>query len=80
MANVTSLSAEHYFCNSKSTAYKSNHSSSATNNSYFAFDDDIPTVDYSLLFSDDPLQQSKALQHLGQASYNFGFFYVCDQL
>ena len=41
-----------------------------------AIDEQIPTVDYSLLFSDDPRQQSLALDHLGQACHDYGFFYV----
>lgn len=41
-----------------------------------AVDDEIPTVDYFMLFSDDPDQRSKALQHLSKACDEFGFFYV----
>ena len=46
-------------------------------NGDLAFDDEIPTVDYSLLFSDDPHQQTLALDLLGQACHDYGFFYVC---
>ena len=43
---------------------------------YSASDDEIPTVDYSLLFSDDPHQRFLALEYLHQACEEFGFFYV----
>ncbi|XP_028781576.1 flavanone 3-dioxygenase 3-like [Neltuma alba] len=76
MANVIPYSAD-YLGNLKSTPSSSVQSSNS--NPYSASDDEIPTVDYSLLFSDDPLQQSVALEHLGQASYNFGFFYVVNR-
>ncbi|XP_054788323.1 2-oxoglutarate-dependent dioxygenase 19-like [Prosopis cineraria] len=83
MANMVSLSSQ-YFCNPKSTPLSvqsnSNHSSidNGVTDSYSAFDDEIPTVDYSLLLSDDPLQQSLVLERLGQACCNFGFFYLVN--
>lgn len=43
---------------------------------YSACDDEIPTVDYSLLFSDNPNQQLDALQRLRHACLEYGFFYV----
>jgi len=41
-----------------------------------ASDDDIPTVDYSLLFSDNPVQRFLALENLRHACQEYGFFYV----
>ncbi|KAI4337888.1 hypothetical protein L6164_016254 [Bauhinia variegata] len=41
-------------------------------------DDEIPTVDYSLLFSDDPQQQSLALEYLSQVCQEYGFFYLVN--
>ncbi|KAI9077575.1 hypothetical protein K1719_040507 [Acacia pycnantha] len=76
-ANVISSSEEYSSTPSPVQPSNSIHSSTVTR-SYSAFDDEIPTVDYSLLFSDDPLQQSLALEHLGQASYKFGFFYLVN--
>ena len=43
---------------------------------YSASDDEIPTVDYSLLFPDDSAQRFLALEHLRHACEEFGFFYV----
>jgi len=43
---------------------------------YSACDDEIPTVDYSLLFSNNPNQQLHALQCLRHACLEYGFFYV----
>ncbi|XVF37047.1 hypothetical protein REPUB_Repub19eG0112200 [Reevesia pubescens] len=40
--------------------------------------DEIPTVDYSLLFSDDHGERAKALEHLGKACQEFGFFYLVN--
>ena len=36
----------------------------------------IPTVDYSMLFSDDDNQRSKALHYLNHVCQEYGFFYV----
>ncbi|KAL4315117.1 hypothetical protein S245_051763 [Arachis hypogaea] len=47
-------------------------------NSYSAFDDEIPTVDYSLLFSHDPAQRFMALEFLRHACQEFGFFYLVN--
>lgn len=38
--------------------------------------DEIPTIDYSLLFSKDHNERAKSLEHLGNACKDFGFFYV----
>ena len=43
---------------------------------YSASDDDIPTIDYSLLFCDDPNKQFHALECLRDACQEYGFFYV----
>ena len=43
---------------------------------YLACDDEIPTIDYSLLFSNSPNQQLHALQCLRHACLEYGFFYV----
>ncbi|KAF7816772.1 flavanone 3-dioxygenase 3-like [Senna tora] len=45
---------------------------------YSACDDEIPTIDYSLLFSNDPHQRSLALEYLGQACHHYGFFYLVN--
>lgn len=42
-----------------------------------AVDEEIPTVDYSMLFCDDLVQRSKALEWLSKACDDYGFFYVC---
>ncbi|KAK6257615.1 hypothetical protein QUC31_001074 [Theobroma cacao] len=39
---------------------------------------EIPTVDYSLLFSDDHVERANALEHLGKACQEFGFFYLVN--
>ncbi|KAE8668613.1 peroxisomal (S)-2-hydroxy-acid oxidase GLO1-like [Hibiscus syriacus] len=41
-------------------------------------DDQIPTVDYSLLFSEDQNERAKSLEHLGKACEEFGFFYLIN--
>jgi len=43
---------------------------------YSACDDEIPTIDYSLLLSENPNQQLHALQCLRHACLEYGFFYV----
>jgi len=43
---------------------------------YSACDDEIPTIGYSLLFSQNPNQQLHALQCLRDACLEYGFFYV----
>ncbi|XP_068475078.1 2-oxoglutarate-dependent dioxygenase 19-like [Phaseolus vulgaris] len=45
---------------------------------YSACDDEIPTIDYSLLFSDSPNQQLHALQCLRHACLEYGFFYLVN--
>ncbi|QCE03036.1 Isopenicillin N synthase-like [Vigna unguiculata] len=45
---------------------------------YSACDDEIPTVDYSLLFSNNPNQQLHALQCLRHACLEYGFFYLVN--
>lgn len=45
---------------------------------YSASDDEIPTIDYSLLFSDDLDQRFLALEYLRHACQEYGFFYVCE--
>ncbi|KAK7377387.1 hypothetical protein VNO80_02811 [Phaseolus coccineus] len=45
---------------------------------FSASDDDIPTVDYSLLFSDNPVQRFLALENLRQACQEYGFFYLVN--
>ncbi|KAK7244093.1 hypothetical protein RIF29_38911 [Crotalaria pallida] len=46
--------------------------------SYSASDDEIPTIDYSQLFSDDIDQQFIALEYLRQACQEYGFFYLVN--
>ncbi|GMI99173.1 KAR-UP oxidoreductase 1 [Hibiscus trionum] len=41
-------------------------------------DDQVPTVDYSLLFSNDQTERAKSLEHLGKACQEFGFFYLIN--
>ncbi|KAK7385084.1 hypothetical protein VNO78_30791 [Psophocarpus tetragonolobus] len=48
------------------------------NASYAASDDEIPTVDYFLLFSDNPVQRFLALENLRQACEEYGFFYLVN--
>lgn len=43
---------------------------------YLACDEEIPTVDYSMLLSDDTDQRSIALELLAHACQEYGFFYV----
>jgi len=50
-----------------------NHHLSVT---YLASDEEIPTIDYSLLLSDDTNQRSMALELLCHACEEYGFFYV----
>ncbi|CAJ1948654.1 unnamed protein product [Sphenostylis stenocarpa] len=45
---------------------------------YSACDDEIPTIDYSLLFSHNHNQQLHALQCLRHACHEFGFFYLVN--
>ncbi|KAK7294511.1 hypothetical protein RJT34_17400 [Clitoria ternatea] len=45
---------------------------------YSASDDEIPTIDYSLLFSHDPTQQFHALENLRHACQEYGFFYLVN--
>ncbi|KAJ6681581.1 2-OXOGLUTARATE (2OG) AND FE(II)-DEPENDENT OXYGENASE SUPERFAMILY PROTEIN-RELATED [Salix koriyanagi] len=46
--------------------------------SVLAVDEEIPTIDFFMLFSDDPIQQSKALDHLSYACDEYGFFYLVN--
>ncbi|KAJ6735891.1 2-OXOGLUTARATE (2OG) AND FE(II)-DEPENDENT OXYGENASE SUPERFAMILY PROTEIN-RELATED [Salix viminalis] len=46
--------------------------------SVLAVDEEIPTIDFFMLFSDDPIQQSKALDHLSHACDEYGFFYLVN--
>ncbi|KAK4273954.1 hypothetical protein QN277_017253 [Acacia crassicarpa] len=41
-------------------------------------DDEIPTVDYCMLYSNDPDQESLAIEHLGQVCQDYGFFYLVN--
>ena len=50
-----------------------NHHHSDT---YLASDEEIPTIDYSLLLSDDTNHRSIALELLCHACEEYGFFYV----
>ncbi|KAL2318385.1 hypothetical protein Fmac_032261 [Flemingia macrophylla] len=45
---------------------------------YPASDDEIPTVDYSLLFSEEPIHRFLALENLRQACQEYGFFYLVN--
>jgi hypothetical protein len=67
---------------SKSSIISSHHSTFLTKNpkdsTIVAVDNiEIPTVDYTVLFSDDLDKKSKALEHIGKVCEDFGFFYVC---
>ncbi|KAF9682688.1 hypothetical protein SADUNF_Sadunf05G0134700 [Salix dunnii] len=46
--------------------------------SVLAVDEEIPTIDFFMLFSDDPVQQSRALNHLSYACDEYGFFYLVN--
>ncbi|CAK8569464.1 unnamed protein product [Lathyrus sativus] len=48
------------------------------NDKYPACDEEIPTIDYSLLLSDDIDQRSVALQLLAHACKEYGFFYLVN--
>ncbi|KAI9097786.1 hypothetical protein K1719_025557 [Acacia pycnantha] len=41
-------------------------------------DDEIPTVDYCMLFSNDPDQASLPIEHLGKVCQDYGFFYLVN--
>ncbi|KAK7320925.1 hypothetical protein VNO77_30881 [Canavalia gladiata] len=45
---------------------------------YSASDNEIPTIDYSLLFSDNPDHQFLALENLRHACHEYGFFYLVN--
>ena len=67
---------------SKSSIIRSHHSTFLTKNpkdsTIVAVDNiEIPTVDYTVLFSDDLDKKFKALEHIGKVCEDFGFFYVC---
>ncbi|KAB2094158.1 hypothetical protein ES319_A02G137200v1 [Gossypium barbadense] len=40
--------------------------------------DEVPTIDYSLLFSENHDERAKSLEHLGKACQEFGFFYLIN--
>jgi len=63
-----------YFNASSHEALGEHHHTS--DNNYLASNEEIPTIDYSLLLSDDIDQRSIALELLGQACEEYGFFYV----
>ncbi|KAB2040080.1 hypothetical protein ERO13_D02G049400v2 [Gossypium hirsutum] len=44
----------------------------------YSFMDEIPTIDYSLLFSKDHNERAKSLEHLGKACQDFGCFYLIN--
>ncbi|CAK8569465.1 unnamed protein product [Lathyrus sativus] len=48
------------------------------NDNYLASDEEIPTIDYSLLLSDDSYQRSIALEFLAHACKEYGFFYLIN--
>ncbi|CAL5206065.1 unnamed protein product [Lathyrus oleraceus] len=48
------------------------------NDKYPASDEEIPTIDYSMLLSDDTDQRSIALQLLAHACEEYGFFYLVN--
>ncbi|KAL6218042.1 hypothetical protein ACLB2K_011259 [Fragaria x ananassa] len=65
-----------------STVLSSHHSSFMDQNpnvhTIVAVDDiEIPTVDCSVLLSDDLEERSKAIKNIGHVCEDFGFFYVC---
>ncbi|KAF7816773.1 flavanone 3-dioxygenase 3-like [Senna tora] len=71
MANISSLSLQ----NPSQPKFTGDSSIMASAiDLYSACDDAIPTIDYSLLFSNDPHQRSLALEYLGQACHHYGFF------
>ena len=81
MAEIASFSTQNPYEPKFIYSFHSNNESSSLegdSESYSAFDDKIPTVDYPQLFSDDTHRQSLALEHLGKACHDFGFFYVCS--
>jgi len=67
MAEISSLAS---LCHSSEPVLKEHA------DPYSACDDEIPTIDYSLLFSQNPNQQLHALQCLHHACLEYGFFYV----
>ncbi|XP_027368300.1 1-aminocyclopropane-1-carboxylate oxidase 1-like [Abrus precatorius] len=79
MAETTSFDPElqvapDYDSASSQPAARTNHHS----HHYSAVDDEIPTVDYSLIFSDDPDQRFLALENLRQACQEYGTFYLVN--
>ncbi|RHN77741.1 putative aminocyclopropanecarboxylate oxidase [Medicago truncatula] len=63
-----------YFNASSHQALVEHHHS----DNYLASNEEIPTIDYSLLLSDDTDQRSIALELLGQACEEYGFFYLVN--
>ena len=81
MVEIASLTTQNPYEPKFISSFHSNNESSSLegdSESYSIFDDEIPAVDYSLLFGDDTDQQSLALEHLDIACHDFGFFYVCS--
>ncbi|KAA3485349.1 1-aminocyclopropane-1-carboxylate oxidase 1-like [Gossypium australe] len=44
----------------------------------YSFMDEIPTIDYSFMFSKDYNERAKSLEHLEKACQEFGFFYLVN--
>jgi hypothetical protein len=72
------------FDSKSATVISSHRSSSLTKNPYDSSiinvpvdDVEIPTVDFTMLFSDDLDKRSRALEHINQVCKDFGAFYVC---
>jgi len=59
-------------------SYASSHEAFHHSDTHLASDEEIPTIDYSLLLSDDSNQRSITLEILCHACEEYGFFYVSD--
>ncbi|XP_009366815.2 2-oxoglutarate-dependent dioxygenase 19 [Pyrus x bretschneideri] len=65
----------------RATSFNHSTDSSSINcqeHSISAPDDEIPTIDYSMIFSGDVDQRPKALQYLAYVCEEYGFFYLIN--
>lgn len=63
----------------RATSFNHSTDSSSINcqeHSISATDDEIPTIDYNMIFSGDVDHRLKALQYLAYVCEEYGFFYV----
>ena len=71
--NLTSIPSTYTFTENP---HDHHHHLQASVLEHHADQEQIPTIDFSLITSSNPLQRSKAIKDLGKACEDWGFFIV----